>query len=90
VNLTKIVMRPPLSRCCLGAFAAAAWLIFTVAIPGSPSNRPLTETREDVDRFCALSSAHRAGGNRQPSAAKREFRPNELKARVLFSFQSRS
>jgi hypothetical protein len=78
----------------LGAFAAAAWLVFSLATLGSPQESACAQPKADNACFCELlstvSQAYCHGKSRECRRANREVRQNELQSGLLSYSQRRS
>jgi hypothetical protein len=94
VCLSQIVVGPRLARSYLGAFAAAAWLIFGLAVLESPLEHVCAHPKAANSRFCELSStvseAYCRGKIRECRRANHEIRQNELQSGLLSHSQRRS
>jgi hypothetical protein len=91
--LSTIVAGLRLARSYLGAFAAAAWLIFGLAMIESPLEQVCVQPKAANACFCELSStfsqAYCCGKSRECRRADREVRQNELQSGLLSYSQRR-
>jgi hypothetical protein len=90
---TKIVVSPFLARVSIGALAAAAWLIFSLGVPGSFLDEVCAHTANGRFVFGALSAcgerAYRTAKSRWRGGADLEPRQSKLRDERLIHFQGR-
>jgi hypothetical protein len=93
VCLSKIVLGLRLGRSYLGAFAAAAWLVFGLATLESPLEQVCAQPKAANTCFCELSSTVSQGYCGAKSwecrRANREVRQSELQSKLLSHSQRR-